>query len=204
MGNPPGQSFCDCGLADTRLAHQQGVVLAPPTEDLNHPLDFRFAPDQRVNPAFFGLKIQVGGVLIEGARLLWRLGIRFGLRRLLATRRLFGLRSLRDAMTDEIDDIKAGNPLLVQVVNRMRVLLTKNCHQHIRPGDFFFAVGRALDVHDRALDHSLKPERGLRVDLLGPWDNGGIFPNELGQILAKVVQIGRAGPQNLGRGRVIK
>ena len=107
-------------------------------------------------------------------------------------------------MTDEINDVEAGDPLLVQVVHRVRVLLTKNRHQHVRPGDFLLAVGRALNMHDRALNHPLKAKGGLRVDLLSPRYNGRVFPNELGQVLAQVVEIGCARAQNLGCGRVIK
>jgi len=43
-------------------------------------------------------------------------------------------------------------------------------------------------MHDRALNHPLKTKGGLRVDLLSPGYNGGVFPYELGQILAKVIK----------------
>ena len=85
LGDPPGKSFSDCGLADTRFAHQQRIVLAPPAQDLNHPLHFSLAADQRVDAPFFRLHIEVGGVLIERTCLLRRLRVGFGFCGLFAT-----------------------------------------------------------------------------------------------------------------------
>ena len=64
LGDAPSQAFGNSGLAHTRLAHQKWVVFAAAAKDLNHALDFKIAPDQRIYLAFFGALVQVDGVLI--------------------------------------------------------------------------------------------------------------------------------------------
>ena len=46
--DPPGQAFHNGGFADTGLAHQAGIVLGPPAEDLNHTIDLALPADDRV------------------------------------------------------------------------------------------------------------------------------------------------------------
>src|SRR3546814_15501692 len=45
------QAFRDGGLAHARIAHIERVVLRPAAEDLDRPVDFGSAADQRVNLA---------------------------------------------------------------------------------------------------------------------------------------------------------
>jgi hypothetical protein len=59
-------------------------------------------------------------------------------------------------------------------------------------------------VHDRALDHALETERGLRIDLIGTADRGRVLLDEAEQALAQIVVVGRAGAQHLGGGRVVE
>src|SRR5262249_57824871 len=44
-----GQPLDDGGLADARIADEQGIVLLPPTQHLDGAPDLRFAPDERIN-----------------------------------------------------------------------------------------------------------------------------------------------------------
>ena len=187
LGDPPGQPLGDRGLANPRFANQQRIILSPPAKHLNHPLHLSLTPDQGVDPPFLSLNIQVGGVLVKRTRLLRRLCIRFGLSGFFATRGFLGLRCLGDPVADEIDHVEPGNPLLMQVVHRVGILFPKDRHQHIRARHFLLAVRGALNMHDRALDDPLKPQSGLRVDLLCPGNNRRIFPDELRQILAQIV-----------------
>lgn len=63
------QAFDHRGLADAGLAGQDGVVLAPPRQDVDHLPDLGIAADHRVDPAFAGALGQVGGVLVQRRRL---------------------------------------------------------------------------------------------------------------------------------------
>src|SRR3546814_19407483 len=64
------QAFRDGGLAHARIAHIERVVLRPAAEDLDRPVDFGSAADQRVNLAPRRLLIEVDGELLPGAVLL--------------------------------------------------------------------------------------------------------------------------------------
>ncbi len=60
-----GEALDDCGLADSRLADQHGVVLRAPRQDLHHPFDFLLAPDQRVELSLAGELGEVAAELVE-------------------------------------------------------------------------------------------------------------------------------------------
>ena len=68
---------------------------------------------------------------------------------------------LGDAMREVIDDVQPGDVLLVQVIDRVRILLAEDRHQHVGAGDFLLAGG--LHVVDRALQHALESQRRLGV-----------------------------------------
>ena len=57
----------DRGLADAGLADVQGIVLAPPAQDLDGALDLELAADQRIDLALARGLVEVGGVLLERA-----------------------------------------------------------------------------------------------------------------------------------------
>ena len=71
--DPLREPLDDRGLADARLADQDGVVLRPPREDLDHAADLLVAADDRVELARLGERRQVAAVLLE--RLVRALGI---------------------------------------------------------------------------------------------------------------------------------
>ena len=54
LGNAPCQALGNGGLANPRLANQQRVVFAPATQNLDHPLDFVLATNQRIYLAIAG------------------------------------------------------------------------------------------------------------------------------------------------------
>jgi len=49
-------------------------------------------------------------------------------------------------------------------------------------------------MHDRALNHTLEAQRGLRVDFTGAWHRRCIVANKIGQGFAEVIDVDRASP----------
>src|SRR4029077_18323806 len=73
--DPLGEALDDSGLADTRLADQNWVVLLAASEDLHDALDLRLAAHHRVELALLRLLREVATELVEqlrGLRLLAR------------------------------------------------------------------------------------------------------------------------------------
>ena len=50
--HPLYQFFYNCPFADTRFAHQHNIVLAGPSQDMHHLLEFGFPANQRKKPLF--------------------------------------------------------------------------------------------------------------------------------------------------------
>jgi hypothetical protein len=67
-----GQALRDRGLSHTRIAHQQGVVLAAAAEHLDHALDLRVTSDQGIDLAVARSCIQVVGEALERVSLFLR------------------------------------------------------------------------------------------------------------------------------------
>ena len=63
--DPKRQALGDRGLADPGVADEQRVVLGPPAEDLDRPLDLEVAADQDVDLALLGLGVEIGAVGVE-------------------------------------------------------------------------------------------------------------------------------------------
>ena len=206
LGDAPCQAFGDRGLADTGFTHQQRIVLAPATEDLHDPLDLGLAADQGIDLAVTRELVQVLGELVQRRTLALGFSIlplSLGGMPILALGRLRRF-ALLDAMGNEVHHIEPGDPLLMQVINRMRVLLAKDRHQHIGAGHFLLAAASGLDMHDGALDDALEPKGRLGVNLLDPANGRRVFLDELPETLAQVVEVGRTGTQYLSGGRVVQ
>ena len=86
----------------------------------------------------------------------------------------------------------------------MRILLAEDGDQHIGAGDFLLAVAGGLHMHDGALDDALKAQRRLGIDIIGTGHLRRVVLDEIGQRLAQVIDVGRAGTQNFGRTRVVQ
>jgi hypothetical protein len=193
------EPFGDRGFADAGLAHQQRVVLAPAAQRLDHALQLLVAADERVDLAGQRERVQVLRVVVE--RAVRRLGL------VLLLGFLLGLAALRrgalgDAVRDVVDHVQARDALLLQEIDRVRVLLAEDRHQHVGAGDFLLA--RRLHVQDRALDDALEAERGLRVDLAIGGDARRLLGDVLREVLAQLVHVGAAGAQHLGGRRVVQ
>ena len=205
MGNSPGQTFGNCRFTHARLTHQQRVVFAATAQDLNHALDFVFATDQRVNLAVFGQLIQIDGVLLQRRSFFILLAAAF----FSFSGVLAGLCSLRrvvflDTVSDKIHHIQAGHTLLVEVIHRVRIFLAKDGNQHIGASHFFLAAAGGLHMHDGALNHALKTQRRLSIYIVCAGHLGRVVFDEVGQRLAQVLDIRRAGSQNFGSAGVVQ
>ncbi len=75
------ESLCDGGLADARLSDQSRVVLRPPAQDLDDPLDLGLAADHRVKLIASGQLSEVASELVQQWRLrrFLRRGLSLGL-----------------------------------------------------------------------------------------------------------------------------
>ena len=80
--------------------------------------------------------------------------------------------------------------MLVEVIHRVRVFLAKDRHQHVGAGYFFFTIACGLHMHDGALNHTLKTQRGLCVNLFGARHLWGVVSDEVGERLAQIVDVG--------------
>ena len=80
-------------------------------------------------------------------------------------------------MRDVINDVQACDALLLQKVDRVRVLLAKDGDQHVGAGDLLLTGG--LHVEDGALHHALEAERRLGVDFAIGRDARGLLRDVL-------------------------
>ena len=168
LGDAPSQTFGNGCFANASLTHQQGVVFATAAENLNGALNLVFATNERVDLAILGHLVEVLGELLKGRRFFRFFAGFFAIRRRAFVALDGFLRvAFLDAVGNVIDHVQTGHALLVQIVDSMRIFLAKNGHQHVGAGDFFFAIARGLHMHDGALNHTLKTQRGLCVHLVG-------------------------------------
>ena len=194
------QPFGDRGLADTGLADQQRVVLAPPAQGLDDALELAVAADQRIDAALLRQRVEVHRVLFERAAAGCALGLAFFLALALLARRL--RLHLADAVGDEIDHVEPRHLLFLQEVDRVRILLAEDGDEDV--GAIDRLLSRRLDVQDRALDDSLETERRLRVDLAVTFDGRRMVDDEGVEVGAHLVDVGAAGAQGLRRRRVVE
>ena len=109
---------------------------------------------------------------------------------------------LAHTVRNEIDHVETGHALLVQVIDRVRVLLAEDSHQHVDAVNFLLA-GR-LHVVDRALEHALETQRRLSIALVAGRQHRHGFEDDRFQILAELGGIGAAGAQHRRRRRIFE
>ncbi len=171
------------------------------------------AADQRVDLAGLRLLVEVdaiGGqrVLAAAARLLLALVLR-RLRRAAGraitaagARALGGAAGrLGDAVADEVDRVQPRHVLHLQEIHGVALALAEQRHQHVGAGDLV-AAG-ALHVYGGALHHTLEAGGGLGLRGAVRGQAGEVLVEELGQVLAELVEIDAAGAQHGGRIAVI-
>ena len=155
------RSFPDAGITDI-----QRVILAPAAQDLDRPVDLRPAADQRIDPAIFGLLVEIDGELVERGFLLALLGclvlaLRLAFFGALRRTAFDLLAALADAVADEAHRVEPAHVLLLEEIDRIAVAFGKQRDQHIGAGHRILAA--RLDMQDCALDHPLEPRGRLRV-----------------------------------------
>src|SRR6185437_8420701 len=186
-----GESLGDRGLADARLAHVKGIVLAAAAENLDGALDLEFAADEGIDTPFLSETIQVGGEFLEGAAALG-VTLDVGLR-LLLVGLLLG--NPGKAVGDVVHDIEPRHVLAVEQEHGVALLFAEDGDQHV--GDAHFLLAARLHVEHRALQHALEAERRLHFPLLALFDTRGGLVDVILQLLLELGQIGTAGPEDL-------
>ena len=197
----PGQTFRDRGLAHPGLAHEQRVILAPATEDLDSALHLGLAANQRVDPALPGGFIQIHGIglervvagLIPAPVVLGRVTFRLALAVFI---------DLGDAVRDKIHRVQPGHVLPAEEIGRMGFPFAIDGDQHIRARDLLFA--RRLHMKHGPLQDPLKAERRLRVAVRAGRKQRGVFLDKLDQVAVQAVQIRAAGLEHPERCRIIQ
>ena len=161
IDNLARQAFGDGGLADTRITHEQRIVLLAAAKNLNGAVHFGGAADQRIHPARLGFLIQVDAIGFQRLRPLL-VGL-FGFLFLIggAARRLGcgHTRALGDAVADIAHRIQPVHVLLLQEIDGMAFALGEQGHQHIGAGDLVAAT--VLHMQHGALHHALEAGGGL-------------------------------------------
>jgi len=156
------EAFGERGLADTGIADEHRVVLAPAAEHPDRPLAFLLAADQGIDLPLRGLLDQIHreGLqrLLVGARRAGFVGFGFFA---FAGRLpcIVGQADLRDAVREVADDIEPGNALLREQECRVRFGLAEQGHENVLDVDLFLA--RRLHVGGGPLHDPLEAERLL-------------------------------------------
>ena len=127
------ESLGERGLADSSLADEHGIVLAPAQQHVHRALEFLLAADQRIDFAVSGALGQIDCVGVErlgrrqlalavfvAAFMLVAVAIDRILVGLVGVLVVFGAR-LRDSVRDEIDHVEAGDALFLEKENRRAI-----------------------------------------------------------------------------------
>ena len=206
FGDAPCQAFCNGRFTNACFTHQQRVVLAAAAQDLDGAFDFVVATDQRIDLAFLGGLVQVQRELFQrrGFFIALTTHIHF-----FAVHLRLGLASFRrialaNTVCDVVDHVQTCDTLLVQVVHGVGIFLAKDSDQHVGAGDFLLAIACGLHMHDGALNHTLKAQRGLRVHLFRSSHLWGVVPDEVAQRGTQIFDVGGAGTQHIRSAGVVQ
>ena len=160
-GDPGSESFDDGGLADARLADQDGIVLLAAREDLHHALDLGLTPDHGVELALCGGLRQVAAELVEELRALRLLAPRAAACALLTPARA------GEHADDLVADLLGIGVEVEQDPGGDALVLADEAEQDVLGADVVVAEGERLA--QRQLEHLLgaRRERDLaRRDLV--------------------------------------
>ncbi len=105
-------------------------------------------------------------------------------------------------MGDAIDDVQARDVLLVEEIHRVGLALAEDRDQYVGAVDFLLA--RGLHVEHRALQHALEAQGRLGIAVFVFRQQRGRFADEFDELTAQRVEVGAAGAQHLGCGRVVQ
>jgi hypothetical protein len=193
------QPFHERGLAHSGIAHEDGVVLAPPGQDLQRALQLGHTADEGVELSQAAALGEVhavrtqgiprgGGALFAGAPR-GDLGLdRFA-------------RDLRDPVRDVVEDVEPAHPLAGQEVHGMGASLGQERGQdvpHVR-----FRLARALHVQNGRLQDATKGQR-LVGRALGPERQGlQVLVEERVEVGLDLLGVRAGGAQDLVAARLV-
>ena len=194
LDDEPRQSLRHGGLADAGLAHVQGVVLAPPAENLDRALDLGLPADQRIDAPVAGQLVEVCGELLQRTGLLRVVLALYPGARLILPGNAVG--NLRNPVGDVPDHVVTGDFLGFHQVDRLGLPFREYRHQHVHRRHLVLAAG--LHVGDGAVKRPLESERRLRVGAFAIFaaQPGGRLIDEIRQFPPEPVEITPAGPQD--------
>ncbi len=197
MDDGARQTLDDGGLAHPRFANEEGVVLAPPRQNLQGPFQLLRTPDEGVDAPGPCQGIEVAGVGGEGI-----------LARFVAFLLVTGFLALVVFLIPGLavgqirHHIHARYMLFLQKIDGMGLALGKEGDQHIGTRDRLLA--RRLYVVEGALDDPLKADGGLAIDRSGASEGGDFFTEKALQFPRQTLAIGATGIENLHAGGVIE
>ncbi len=195
-----GQPFDQRRLAHAGVAHEDGVVLAPPGQDLERALQLGQPPDQRVQlplPAALG---EVHAVRAQGITRGGRALLAGAPRRDVRLRRVTG--HLRDPVRDVVEDVEPAHALAGQEVDGVGAALGQQRGQdvaHVR-----LRLPRALHVQDGRLQDAAEGE-GLIGRALGPEGQGlEVLVEERVEVGLDLLGVGAGRAQDLVPARLVE
>ncbi len=146
IGNSQGKSLGQGSFAHARVTDKERIVLAAPAQHLNGPVKLLVAANQRVNLSFPGPGRQVlgkfGKRIIAGAFVIFVIGP--GAARAIAFFHVMG---------DKVQDIKAFDALLAQIILRVAVFLVNDGNDQV--AQFNKAPAGRAHMHKSAFKHAL-------------------------------------------------
>ena len=152
-------AFRDRGLADSRVAHEQRIVLVAPQQNLAAARHFRFPPHQRIDVSLLSLLVQIDAELVQRRRSRLCIGLLLSAFELLLgsddVPRFLKLRILRNSMGDELDGVVPGHSQGLKDFNGVAVALAEQGHKNIRSSDFAI-LSRRPHMRHRPMKNSLE------------------------------------------------
>ena len=199
LEQPRCEPLRERGLADAGIAHEYGIVLPAPAEDLHRPLEFIGAADERVELARLGARGEVHRVGRE--RIAGRRGPALSLACASASLGVgvvggdaAGRGHFADAVGDELEHVEASDALVGKQLRRVRLVLLQRRGEDV--AGLHFLASRTLHVKDGRLQHAPERERLLGFLLLAaPVLFDGLLQIFV-EIAAKLRQIGAAGGED--------
>ena len=152
-------AFHDRGLADSRIAHEQRIVLVAPQQNLAAARHFRFPPHKRVDVSLLGLLVKIDAELVQRRRSRLCIGLLLSAFELFLgsdhVPRFLKLGILSNSMGNELDGVVPGHSQGLQDFNGVAVALAEQGHKNIRSGDFAI-LSRRPHMRHRSMKNSLE------------------------------------------------
>ena len=149
LGDAQGQTFGQCGLAHTGIAHEQGIVLAAAAQDLDGPVQLFLTSHQGIDLAVTGTGGELGGVffqdILPGLALFLLPGGIGG--------HAPGSAPFRHTVRDEGQRVQTVHSLTRQEVVSVAVLFIQDGHEQV--AQFHLAPSRSVDVPQGPFEHPL-------------------------------------------------